>query len=653
MDLFKLAHLPGHVLHHFCSFPCFSSAIIALWKCGDRHLNRKLSEWADTVILEDYTSCSTSRWPKMLTSLTNLRNLEISRSIALAPPKAFSNEIHNLSSCLVTLRIAADLSFTAFLDFSAPQNAHINFGEKPVKLVYACWWNIDAKFPNLRSLTLERQFDFLGDSILGDSFLAVLPRGLQHLHLIHATLDNDCTGISLPPTLESLHVIKMPSTLSLPPTLLSLVVTHKIFVSLPEYDAYWQENTRKHTEAFIERLPRGLTTLPRMVTSDAIKMSHLFPPSITALSLASSQLTYNRTLSEYNWIPKMLVKIEADGLLITPELLLALPPTVTSMGRMILNWTLLRPHAEASKVNSSISLFPPNLRRLHLTRNEQDGHTDHWEATDITYLPNTITYLNMLHAKQVAELQPHSLAREFQGHIDWKLEYLPYIDNLNIFCGSLSLPEGCWSHLKILTMKIQLSSFLALKHFSTLPISDLSLEFSSNITHEIIDHIQLFSLLPPKLYALALYFDKIFVEWNPNAWKLLNTALKTLTIKYRSNLKKDNWTFPGFIVLPHLPPNLRSVMLQLTSITEEDLLQMPCRHKVRFLNLGVNDYYGKHDSCPDYLKTQVMIDAFPVNAFVFTTSLDPNTPMGKKMQSLKERSKMYPDSRVTERFLAQ
>lgn len=75
----RLAQLPGSVLAEIFSGEAYSHLLIPIWKCGDSLLNQKLALNVHSIILKDERLASTSRYPKFISCLKNLRYLDINR----------------------------------------------------------------------------------------------------------------------------------------------------------------------------------------------------------------------------------------------------------------------------------------------------------------------------------------------------------------------------------------------------------------------------------------------------------------------------------------------------------------------------------------------------------------------------------------------
>ena len=104
--MFELWRLPPELLGLVLDFHDVSSQVILLWKCGNRRLNINLASGVTFVALKDERWTSTSRYPKMLSSLVKLRHLSIQRGEGpLMPVKELSIELQKLSGTLKTLRI--------------------------------------------------------------------------------------------------------------------------------------------------------------------------------------------------------------------------------------------------------------------------------------------------------------------------------------------------------------------------------------------------------------------------------------------------------------------------------------------------------------------------------------------------------------------
>lgn len=75
----SLSEFPSELLSLILSFSSSSVLLVSLWKCGDVVLNKKLVNGVEHVDLKDPSLVSTSRFPKLILALKNLRSLCLCR----------------------------------------------------------------------------------------------------------------------------------------------------------------------------------------------------------------------------------------------------------------------------------------------------------------------------------------------------------------------------------------------------------------------------------------------------------------------------------------------------------------------------------------------------------------------------------------------
>lgn len=299
-----LSHLPSDLLALVLSEHS-SYLVIDLYKCGDSLLNYKLANGGCTEVrLSDNNCLTTSRYPKMLSTLHHLRLLDISRATSLLlPPMELSLEIQKLSSSLEVLRIACENAGISILNFNAYDSSYhtVTTPAGPCRA-----WDIASRFPKLHTLILE-------PSKLGAEFqeadLTALPESLTKLEISGFNFDQKNVISTFPPNLK-----------------------HLAFNSP-------KRGRGDDKASLVRKLPAGLVTLQGI--SILVDWDH-FEIGDRALLLPRSleQLTQWDYEALYQWSPD----------------LQSLPPSLTKLSIM------LGPDAEASLIDIGETF--PNLRAL-------------------------------------------------------------------------------------------------------------------------------------------------------------------------------------------------------------------------------------------------------------------------------------------------
>jgi hypothetical protein len=334
----KLSELPADVLDHILQHE-ISHCAIELWKCGDRVLNQRLARGGVTAIkLSDPNSYSTSRWPRMLEKLLQLRSLSVHReSIRLDDVDTIRSSLLKMSPNLESLQLCFGMSIEVIMepllsedyiqylfiddsnDGSSPSIPTTFISDSTARKMLP----IANIFPKLKKLDIAGEpqdytpmtnLDSLPDSLTSlhirfcshwDIFDAsILPRGLQTLELgkMMVLTTNEAVA-SLPPSLTDLPgSVRLPSTSEavnmLPPSLTNIgCFTHfrapaaTIFVPPSLLSLKFLYNINLTEEWFSIQLPPHLTTLMLPTHMEATvtgKLLSSFPHTLTYLRLSDS-----------------------------------------------------------------------------------------------------------------------------------------------------------------------------------------------------------------------------------------------------------------------------------------------------------------------------------------------------------------------------
>ena len=396
----SLISLSAEVIGHLLSSSSHSHLVIPLWKCGDTLLNKKIASHVTNVDLKDRNWSSTSRYPKLLSSLRCLRSLSIDRgsSPLMTPYNAFSEEIRKLPSTLTNLAISCFGAQKAFFNYDET-------GQHRLQTTYALGdsnlFDMTTTFPSLLSLKISggdhntslSAYDFSG-----------LPASLTKLYVSYYDAIHPPMLHCLP---RSLQVLEMGLTVlnpnitddyrrdlaNLPPNLLQI--------------GSLKENILMTDPLELEVLPKSLTKMKvdwRFLPWSLSLSDHL-PPAIRKLKILKVDLP---TFSDINihWaarLPSQLTALSiSTELALTAELAQLLPSTLTSLhGSLTLDSTSFKmgPDDRDFDWRQQIDcLWPPRLSHLGL---HLDFDSSEWE----NMLPRTLTSLKVV--------DPSRLPRKF------------------------------------------------------------------------------------------------------------------------------------------------------------------------------------------------------------------------------------------------
>lgn len=386
----SLVRLSAEVIGHLLSSSSHSHLVIPLWKCGDVRLNRKIASRVTNVDLKDRDWTSTSRYPKLLSSLHGLRSLSIDRGTSplMIPFHAFNAELRKLPSTLTHLAITCFGAQNAFYNYD---EASHNAVQTTYELGNSKLFHISSSFPSLSSLKISggdhntslSACDFPGiptsltklslsyyDAI-GTPMLHCLPRSLQVLEIGLAVLNPNITdGYRL-------------DLANLPPNLLEI--------------SSLKENILMTDPVELEVLPKSLTKMKvdwRFLPWSLSLSEHL-PPALKKMKILMMDLP---TFAEANlhWaaqLPLQLTELSiSTEVSLTAELAALLPKTLTSLyGSLTLDSTSFKvgPDSDDFDWRQRIDgLWPPRLSHLGLNL---DFDSSEWE----NMLPRTLTSLKV------------------------------------------------------------------------------------------------------------------------------------------------------------------------------------------------------------------------------------------------------------------
>ena len=411
----KLSHLPTDVLDLIFQGPLHSFLVLDLIKCGDLLLNQKLFHGITCIDLKDGRQRTKSRYPKLLSSFPNLRELSIDRGnwLLMSTCVESSRQIELLaSSKLKILRIDCESVNRCLWRYDASSNVVISKHDNGKSAMLP----LSTLFPSLESLHVAPQHpwaltfeDFpslpstLTDLCLREiviskpyiPFMAMLPRSLQTLRvpllfnnigshpLSHATFWHNP-----PPQLREISSIicrqssRLDGPIRLPQTLEKCDLSPHIFL----YDL----------ADILRQLPPKFKILPSLrfqdiPTFDSQPAQHysslILPKGLTKLGIGVSRDDALRCCSLIPTLPDTIIELDIQCIPDQNDLWNALetafqsfsghrfwPPHMTSFARNRFSKSILTcipktiPSMEVSWPDHFITfdLFSPSLHSLNL-----------------------------------------------------------------------------------------------------------------------------------------------------------------------------------------------------------------------------------------------------------------------------------------------
>lgn len=632
--MLKLAHLAGEILAHIFRHTCSSHAVILAWKCGDRALNAKIARHVDIIILEDKKRFSTSRWPKMLTELHNLRILRIHRAGHLAPVEILSSEVSKLSNTLIELEIRCVDALGAIFTFESENDFQAVHNCQDFMLSDQNCWNIGMRFPNMRKLVLQApicEHDTEGSSrpyLLADfhqfsAFCQVLPSTIEHIDLNAILAEADLELI--PASLTHIGATGWDFGQSLPAQL-------------------------EHLDVCLQSLPLvwNLPNLKNLYLRRTYETS-LYDTCIEDLRIELS-LGLPAVL-QTDWWPKNLQKLHIP-VIATTSFLRSLPRCLDELSVSSIDWTdfVVYLHLAEDRQIALKSIWPHRLRILSVAMGM------HSRPKILEYLPSTL---------EVCERM--TIGRDINAELksplsSGKWTYLPSIHTMQLSCGYLTFPKGIPSSLTKLEVTIWTESAMKID-FSSTNIRTLGLQLQSHKMHSPVMRLQphhrklrfllsnLVSNLPKKLERLHIHFDAgdDGFDWtSSDAWSMLPPTLVKLHITRSDPLQNhfEPWRLSGEQILPFLPKHITDLNVTLNDLQALELLSMPCRDNLNVFTMNYAQGCGLFSiESDDLFKT-----AWPPNAVSKpgTYWLDSNKRLffDQRKYDLEERCKLYPDPRT-------
>lgn len=404
-----LLSLPPELLSLILHGKHTSRCAIALWKCGSSLLNLKLASGLEYLHLKDKRLASTSRYPKMISSLKNLRFLHIDRGeyYLLPTSKSLSEELQKIqghkletlvlkcAGALLALRLHRPLddlspsqidksqaleedyltvdSDTSEDDDSDDDEFVLSTYERGASFLF----DMETIFPRLTTLKVfphsdedtfaEKDLAGLPQSLTtltypstlewythSKGLMAMLPRSLRTINggMSHRNLIEEDES-----TVEEMQQMLL-RVWSNPPPYLTTLDAIAPPARYRTYDLTW--------------LPRTLTSYRFEVYKPGIPLDliHTIPPNTGPLNFYDLHLdTFPSDASLlFSKLPSQVTVLsvrDPRSFLITPTFLASLPRSLTSLAVSLkkdetADWAGLRQQISDSEENG-VSFWPPNL----------------------------------------------------------------------------------------------------------------------------------------------------------------------------------------------------------------------------------------------------------------------------------------------------
>lgn len=504
----ELADFPSEILAEILSYEPSSALTLSLWKCGNVHLQHRLSNTVATIDLKDEALISTSRFPQCISRLKNLCSLTLSRGkwplMSTAPQLSAYLRTLRLEK-LETLSLTCEEYFSALEDFGDDASS-----SEPTftvdRLKQWALWNLSESFPKLTTLivdagghpkmvnqrllsglpnTLTRlrvpQIRLMSDS---EHFMSLLPRDLLLLETIldvHHSFDRNESSSDLvawqqpPPMLHTIRWVQLAGVSS--------------FKFLPQSLTMADIHLRgtAWTPALIASLPPGFAKLDMDLcnhdndTSTHFDATKFLPPLLQSLSLSSSALAQlGSSPSLFAALPRTLTEFKTDNSYVEVEW-----PLKADSFSMHHFW----PSGLVYMNLAAYNLVPPDLQTLPSTLTSLHLRWSSEEPLNLAHLPRCLTLLHI-----VADT-----------HLTFQGELIKSLIDLSIGAGPVTLQKDLLSYLPSTLRQLSVYTHSCAWRRMELPI------WPSHLTKLEMDRWSFdeFKMLPRTLKSLALWSSNI------------------------------------------------------------------------------------------------------------------------------------------------
>lgn len=405
---FALANFPAEILGLILSNPSYSYLVITLWKCGNAALNVKLSKCITHVVLRlhefvgrlraNNSSLESRAFPRLLSSLENLRHFSVSSSIPrvyrLGTAHSPRRELLELPPSLETLEVSSLDSELFLIDLPVETMGigggyDVDWSAHAIETKYergtSKMINLGALFPKLSTLSLKGADLALREGDLTtfqNEDFAALPDTLTKLGWTSIWANNTDAKLwwHLPRSLTELDAKVLDSDGIIDLTNRFNPNSFSCLPHLASIGAYVNKNS-----AATVHLPQTITRCETTISKNPVGIRAL-PVSITSKVIISR---FESPTTQSPWtafIPAHLTTLKIKNSEMLGDHVSQLPWTLTDLElkNTTLNWNLI-----STMADSGVSFWPVNwkLTKLALTNIRR------LEAYSIVLLPKTLTDL--------------------------------------------------------------------------------------------------------------------------------------------------------------------------------------------------------------------------------------------------------------------
>lgn len=635
-SILSLAGLPDVVLSRILGFDNLSFLTISLWKTGDKVLMSKMARSCERVNLKDKFGWSTSRWPKMLSELRQLRDLTIDRSEGYLMPSAeLSFELRKLSPTLKSFKCECFGLFEAFLNFDSyklPDGTIQQVEIRDMNPAMQGLLDIGQMWPQLETFEIEST---LTNSFLQPALLTKLPASLTSLSF-PTTMYQEMVD-TLPPLLTSLRAHRFTNVTRWPQQLVHL---HRAILN------------PKEIVSQLLALPRGLEDLivATQHTNFTPELAAALPPSLTHLSLGST--VYFEESAQAYWVdalPKRLTKLSFNGIsvVLSATLIAALPRTLTDIESLLADYVSLAQRAtlldEDGYQVKDLSFWPPRLQSLSLAGTFSNAHLA------LAHLPKRLSYLELEGPATVNELFPAQLETlEIRNRVlvTFEVPFPSTLTDLVVQGDAVYVPTEKWPS--------SLTSFA--NPVNTFPTLDFQIIALKNLPPTLTylhmrTSAEMWKILPPSLVSFTTSVDGPKPTFHEVAVLPRNMEL------FNMSFQRGQGHMSGHI-LSMLPPGLTSLAVHDCSWDSDVLPMLP--RKLRHLSLDIPNYEAEPTSkmprdcltsfnwvsflrVQNHMSPSIIAD---LPEYLFLTSIGAGSVSARKTAEAHRLASQYPDERV-------
>ena len=631
------ASLPDRVLAQILGYEVSSFAVISLWKAGNKKLMYKLAHSCERVILKDDSKGSTSRWPKMLTELRQLRELTIKRSFGyLMSPIPLSFELLKLPPTLKKLNIDCFEIINAFWNFDRfklPDGTLQPIDMSKVDILELALRDISLVWPRLETFKIN---SLKAGSFLQPSIVTVLPQSLTELSLF-TTMEQEILD-ALPPSLTSISASRFRDVSKWPPLITELNV-----ISV----------TPRSALQTLRSLPKSLkgSIHDLEVITFNKSLAEALPPSLEDLHI--SQYIDTSSFEESingPWtkaFPPALktLKLSPSLMLLDVAHIASLPRTLTSLKGLLADYLNIHDYAtqgdDKSAYKLNLDLWPPNLQTLCLSGRISIS------SLVLPCLPVTLRHLEFSAPSSIDSHLPPLLTTlkiYNSATVTFELPFPPNLTHLYLEGDIDYVPNSPWpSSLLTIENPFNSSSVLDFERV----ILDRAPSTLQSLTMRSIT--KLWKSLPPSLTSFISSVSGPPPDMEDFA------SLPTTLLIIGANFKQNHGLLDEN-TLARLPKNLTRLRIHNCYFTSRILPLLPRR--LRFLDVVIISFdIDSIKKMPDCIEECKLTELAPtpeneelINALPDSLFMTPSPYKFLRTANTDRRAAQYPDHRVTARY---